>query len=65
MTQADIDRQVARATGEDISTISGMGFVPLTSMPYESERRPLTVDWDELDRRRLGIFPQRQGMAVG
>lgn len=60
MTQADIDRQVAAATGEDISTISGMGFVPLLSVPYETERRPLTVDWDALDRQRVGIFPARR-----
>ncbi|MCE9553852.1 MAG: hypothetical protein K8T91_10830 [Planctomycetes bacterium] len=60
MTQADIDRQVARATGEDISTITGMGFVPLTDVPYEAERSPLTVDWDEQDRRRIGMFPGRR-----
>jgi len=52
MTQADIDRQVARATGEDLSTIAGMGFVPLTPVPYECDRPPLTVDWDEVDRLR-------------
>jgi hypothetical protein len=59
MTQAEIDRQVAAATGEDASTIAEMGFVPLAPIPFERERRPLTVDWDEVDQRRLGLFPRR------
>jgi len=60
MTQTDIDRQVARATGEDLSTIAGMGFVPLTPVPYECDRPPLTVDWDEMDRGRMGLLPGRR-----
>ncbi|MCE9555416.1 MAG: hypothetical protein K8T91_18860 [Planctomycetes bacterium] len=60
MTQCDLDRAVARVTGEDLSTIAGMGFVPLTSVPYETERSPLTVDWDELDAQRTGYFPKRR-----
>ena len=47
MTQAELNRQVARATGESIDTIAHMGFVILTSGPFE--REPLTVDWDQLD----------------
>ena len=44
MSQRDLNRAIARATGEDISTITGMGFVELT--PFPIEREPLMVDWD-------------------
>ena len=50
MTQAELNRAVASATGETVSTIAEMGFVPL--MPFPVEREPLTVDWDELDAER-------------
>jgi len=57
MTQNDLNRAVARATGETISTVAAMGFVPLTDVPIE--REPLVVDWDELDqRRRFSLFQQ-------
>ena len=57
MTQADLNREVAQATGESIATIDGLGFVPLTFSPIE--REPLTVDWDELDDHRVAMFAQR------
>jgi hypothetical protein len=57
MTQRDFNRQVARATGEFISTIANMGFVPLTARPVEIERRPLIVDWDQLHNSRESYFP--------
>ncbi len=57
MTQNDLNRAVAQATGETVSTIAAMGFVPLTDIPIE--REPLVVDWDELDARRVSVFPQR------
>lgn len=50
MTQNELNRAVARATGESVAVISGMGFVPLTSVPYE--REPKVVDWDQLDQSR-------------
>jgi hypothetical protein len=59
MTQHDLNREVARATGESISTINNMGFVPLTARPVEIDRRPLMVDWDQLHSRRESYFPQR------
>ena len=54
MLQSQLDRAVAEATGESLDTIAHLGFVPLTDAPFESdsEREPLVVDWDELDRRR-------------
>jgi len=59
MTQAELNRAVARATGESVSTISSRGFVPLTDVPCEHE--PQTVDWDESDgSRRISLQPWRK-----
>ena len=57
MTQADLNRAVAQATGDTVSTIAAMGFVPLTSGPIE--RDPLVVDWDERDGQRVSLLPER------
>lgn len=59
MSQRDLNRAIARATGEDISTITGMGFVELT--PFPIEREPLTMDWDEHDLdNNVSVIPQRR-----
>jgi len=52
MTQSELNREVARATGEDLTTIAQLGFVPLTNVPYERDREPLVVDWDTLEESR-------------
>jgi hypothetical protein len=57
MTQRQLNRAVARATGEQLSTIRGMGFSPLAPLPDEFEREPLVVDWDQPDSPRPGYFP--------
>ena len=49
MTQSELNRMVAQATGENISTISGRGFVLLTPIPFE--REPQTVDCDAPDHQ--------------
>ena len=54
MTQRDLDRQVARATGETVSTIRSMGFGLMEIPDPES----LIVDWDELDNARVSVVPQ-------
>ncbi|MGE0757207.1 MAG: hypothetical protein AB7O38_09310 [Pirellulaceae bacterium] len=61
MTQRELDYEVARATGESLAIIAGMGFVPLTRGPveqdgYDDAREPLTVDWDELEGSRVALF---------
>ncbi len=61
MTQADLNRAVASATGESVCRISRQGFVLLTPQPIE--REPLVVDWDELDAARTSYLPQRQRCA--
>ena len=59
MSQRDLNRAIARATGEDLSMIAGMGFVELT--PFPIEREPLMVDWDEHDLdHNIAIIPQRR-----
>jgi hypothetical protein len=58
MTQAELNRAVAHTTGETVSTIAEMGFVPLTPLPVE--REPTFVDWDELDAQRVAVFTQRR-----
>ena len=54
MTQIELNREVAHATGESVATIDNLGFVRLTQGPLE--REPLTVDWDEVDAERVGLF---------
>lgn len=44
MTQNELNRVVARATGETVSEVSYRGVVPLTEMPVE--REPQWIDWD-------------------
>ena len=59
MTQAELNREIARATGESVSTIARTGFVPLTETPYEAE--PHGIDWDDADRSRgLSLQPVRK-----
>ena len=55
MTQDELNCQVARATGETITTVEQLGFVPLRPICFE--REPLVVDWDELDAQRDVVFP--------
>jgi hypothetical protein len=57
MTQAELNREVAKATGESVGTISQIGFVPLTRQPVEVEREPLVIDWDEQPERRYTLLP--------
>ncbi len=51
-----LNDQIARATGEDRRTIARLGFGRLKRMPIERQtdetRKPLVVDWDELERDR-------------
>ncbi len=58
MTQSELNREIAKATGETVKTISQCGFVPLTHhFPYEQDREPLSVDWDEVDATRQVLHP--------
>jgi histidyl-tRNA synthetase len=52
MTQADVNRAVAAATGETVETVArhGFGFVETPLV----ERDPLVFCWDDRDARLLG-----------
>jgi hypothetical protein len=52
MTERELLREVATVTGESLKTISDRGFVLLLPIPYELDREPLVIDWDELDAQR-------------
>ena len=65
MTQSELNRAVARATGESLSTISRMGFSIFDPVEAQNELdalpQPQTVDWDQLDTQRPAFLPQRTG----
>jgi len=54
MTQADLNRAVAAATGETVKMIArqGFGFVEMPPL----ERDPLVFDWDDEDARLLAAI---------
>ena len=57
MTQAELYREIAQATGESLRTVAEMGFVPLTRGPIERDREPLVVDWDDVESSRAVLHP--------
>ena len=57
MTQSELNREVASVTGESVQTISSLGFVPLTHIPFEQDREPLVVDWDDLESEGEVLHP--------
>lgn len=56
MRQADLNREVAQATGETVSIVKRLGFLlddPFASTnPDSKEMGPLVIDWDELESQR-------------
>ena len=56
MKQADLDRAVARATGETVTTIKQLGFLladPTDILDLDSDQTgPNVVDWDALELQR-------------
>jgi len=58
MTQAELNRAVARATGESVSLISSMGFGPVNNGPHQ--REPRTVDWDKAQQTRPVSLQRRR-----
>ena len=63
MTQASLDRSVARATGESLKTIRSRGFsiADPAVAAYDPEpcSPPEIVDWDEVAAGRVAILPNR------
>ena len=58
-----LERAVARATGETISTIHRMGFSmvdPTAALDdFDALPKPRIVNWDRLDANRPSYLPQR------
>lgn len=57
MTQQQLDRLVAKATGEDIRNIKRRGFSIIDPQticfdPDPDQRSPQWVDWDALEHQR-------------
>ena len=58
MTQNDLNRAIARATGETVNEISHLGFQPLNLEPVDAEDR--FIDWDAVQlERNVAVFEQR------
>lgn len=65
MSQNELDRAVARATGEDLAEIRRRGFsvadpgiVEYDPEPYDA---PQFLDWDEIEHdRNVAVHEQRQ-----
>lgn len=63
MNQRELNREISKKTGETVATISQMGFVPLTAVPYE--REPQTVDWEKTDAdRHVAVTSRRARTPV-
>ena len=65
MTQREINRAVARATGEDLSEISRRGFSIADPAVIGFDPEPCelaeSIDWDELDGERgVSLLPLRR-----
>src|SRR5262249_5172700 len=58
MTQRELNRAVAQATGETVDRIERMGFGPLADPSADAE--PLTIDWDEHEELRAATTPVRR-----
>ena len=56
MTQHELERELARKTGETMDTIRRRGF----SLVEPPSLEPQIVDWDELEAERVAIFPGNQ-----
>ena len=70
MTQRQLNRAVAKATGETIDTVNTMGFSiayprQVCHDPEPSDFEEKIIDWDRYERRRnVPIAPQRSRRAV-
>jgi hypothetical protein len=69
MTQRELNRAVARATGDSVREIRRRGFsmanpAEVNFDPEPDLLPPLAVNWDRLDSQRMGLFPARHIKAL-
>ena len=60
MTQRQLNREIARATGESVETIQRIGFFldePHLDLsdPASEDLGPYVIDWDSLEQARAGM----------
>ena len=65
MTQTELNRAVAVATGETVRTIAELGFGIADATIVRHDPEPCdpdarVVDWDALDAGRVSLLPQRR-----
>ena len=72
MTQSELNRAVARSTGDSISTIKHLGFVladpdnpnaSLADADVDEGLGPNVIDWDELHERRYALARHPAALA--
>jgi len=59
MTQCELDRELARVTGETLTTIRNRGF----SLVEPPELEPLMIDWDQVEAERKASVPGNNQFA--
>lgn len=65
MTQRELNRNVAAATGESVREIARRGFIPLSSIPVEREPEDLILDWDAFElERNVSLVDQPESEPV-
>ena len=66
MTNSELNRAVARATGETIHEVRHRGFVELQEVDNnEDELLACFLDWDDVDRQRnVAMVEQRSDHAL-
>ena len=65
MTQRDLNRAVARATGETVQEIDRRGFVPLTAGLGGDDGAQRLAAWDDFHGTQVGTLPSQQSAADG
>lgn len=68
MTQAELNRAVARATGESVAEVKRIGFLlaePDTEIPDpdDEDLGPSVFDWDEFDEMRMAASERHAAFA--
>jgi hypothetical protein len=66
MTPSQLNRAVARVTGESIATIRQRGFSIVDIPTGDDPSEPVTpqfVDWETADERRVSLFPSGVSLA--
>ena len=59
MSQHELDRAVARATGESVTTVRRLGFLLADPQPpdHDDELDADVIDWDEFEAQRSVSLP--------